>query len=188
MHSIAVLGMGYVGLTSGVAFAKQGNRTICTTTTPQKAEGLNEGVTPFYEPGLDGLVKEVIGNGTLTGSTDNVWAISESDVTFICVGTPSLLDGSADLFAVEAVSRDIGLALKDKEPYHVVVAKSTIPPGTTEGLIIPTIEKYSGKRVGVDFGLCMNPEFLRMMIDSALKEKAMVFSPLILRRFTSSSS
>jgi UDPglucose 6-dehydrogenase len=77
------------------------------------------------------------------------------------VGTPPQADGSADLSAIEAVSRDIGMALKDKDGYHVVVAKSTIPPGTTDGIILPTVEKYSGKKVGVDFGLCMNPEFLR---------------------------
>jgi len=158
---IAVLGMGYVGLTSGVAFAKHGHRTVCTTTTPAKAAGLNEGVPPFFEPDLEGLVGEVVGGGMLSGSTDNVGAVSVSDVTFICVGTPSLSDGSADLSAVEAVSRDIGSALKEVSGYHVVVAKSTIPPGTTEDLILPIIEEYSGKRVGVDFGLCMNPEFLR---------------------------
>lgn len=158
---IAILGMGYVGLTTGVVFAKQGHEAICTTTTPSKAEDLNEGAPPFYEPGLEELVKDVVVNSKLLGSTDNVGAVKDSDATFICVGTPSLPDGSADLSAVESVSRDIGLALKEKEGYHVVVAKSTIPPGTTEELILPTVEKFSGKRVGVDFGLCMNPEFLR---------------------------
>jgi len=158
---IAVLGMGYVGLTSGVVFAKHGHKTICTTTTPAKAAGLNDGVPPFFEPGLEGLVREVVEGEMLSGDTDNVGAVRVSDVTFICVGTPSLSDGSADLSAVEAVSRDIGSALKEVSGYHVVVAKSTIPPGTTEDLILPIIEEYSGKSVGVDFGLCMNPEFLR---------------------------
>jgi len=158
---IAVLGMGYVGLTSGVAFAKHGFRVICTTTTPSKAENLNRGVPPFYEPGLEELVGEMVGRGLLSGGTDNVDAVRRSDVTFICVGTPSLQDGSADLTAIEATARDIGVALRDVEGYHVVVAKSTIPPGTTENLILPTVEKYSGRKVGVDFGLCMNPEFLR---------------------------
>lgn len=158
---IAVLGMGYVGLTSGMAFSKHGFRSICTTTTPTKAENLNRGVPPFYEPGLEELVGEMVGKGMLTGSTDNVDAVRQSDVTFICVGTPSQMDGSADLSAIEATARDIGVALRRKSGYHVVVAKSTIPPGTTENLILPTVEKYSGKKVGVDFGLCMNPEFLR---------------------------
>lgn len=159
--NIVVLGMGYVGLTAGMALAKHGLKTICTTTTSLKAENLNKGIPPFYEPGLELLVKEMVGEGLLRGSTDNVDVVRRSDVTFICVGTPPRPDGFADLSAIEAVSRDIGMALRDKEGYHVVVAKSTIPPGTTEDIILPTVEKYSGKKVGVDFGLCMNPEFLR---------------------------
>ena len=159
--NITVLGMGYVGLTAGMAFAKHGFKTICTTTTPLKAENLNKGVPPFYEPGLELLVKEMVDKGLLSGSIDNVDAVRRSDVTFICVGTPPQPDGSADLSAIEAVSRDIGMALRNKDVYHVVVAKSTIPPGTTDDIILPTVEKYSGKKVGVDFGLCMNPEFLR---------------------------
>lgn len=158
---IAVLGMGYVGLTSGMTYSKHGFRSICTTTTPTKSENLNRGIPPFYEPGLEDLVREMVGNGLLSGSTDNVDVVKRSDVTFICVGTPSLPDGSADLSAVEATAKDIGEALKEKDDYHVVVAKSTIPPGTTENIILPRVERYSGKKVGEDFGLCMNPEFLR---------------------------
>ncbi|EMR74212.1 nucleotide sugar dehydrogenase [Thaumarchaeota archaeon SCGC AB-539-E09] len=159
--NIAVLGMGYVGLTGGMAFAKHGFKTVCTTTTPSKVKNLNLGIPSFYEPGLEDLVKEVVSGNLLSGTTDNVAAVRASDITFICVGTPSLPDGSADLSSIESCAKDIGIALKDKEEYHVVVAKSTIPPGTTEKIILPTIEKYSGKTVGQDFGLCMNPEFLR---------------------------
>lgn len=158
---IAVLGMGYVGLASGMAYAKHGFQTICTTTTPSKAENLNKGIPPFYEPELEGLVKEMVEKGMLSGSTNNIEAIKESDITFICVGTPSLPDGSADLSAVEATAKDIGTVLKDRDDYHVVVTKSTIVPGTTENLVLPIVEKYSDKKVGRDFGLCMNPEFLR---------------------------
>jgi len=158
---IAVIGMGYVGLASGMAFAKHGFKTICTTTTPSKAENLNKGIPPFFEPELEGLVKEMVEKGMLSGSINNTEAIKKSDVTFICVGTPSLPDGSADLSAVESSAKDVGTILKDKNDYHVVVTKSTIVPGTTENLVLPIVEKYSGKRVGKDFGLCMNPEFLR---------------------------
>jgi UDPglucose 6-dehydrogenase len=158
---IAVLGMGYVGLASGMAYAKHGFKTICTTTTPSKAENLNKGIPPFYEPELEGLVKEMVEKDMLSGSTDNIEAIKESDITFICVGTPSLPDGSADLSAVEATAKDIGTVLKDMDNYHVVVTKSTIVPGTTENSVLPIVEKYSDKKVGRDFGLCMNPEFLR---------------------------
>ena len=158
---IAVMGMGYVGLASGMAYAKHGFKTICTTTTPSKVENLNKGIPPFYEPELADLVKEVVEKGMLSGSLDNKDTIRKCDVTFICVGTPSLPDGSADLTAVESTAKDIGEVLKDKDGYHVVVSKSTIIPGTTENLVLPIVEKYSGKKVGKDFGLCMNPEFLR---------------------------
>lgn len=158
---IAVIGMGYVGLTSGVAFAKHGFKSVCTTTTPTKAEKLNHGIPPFYEPGLEGLIKNLVSKGMLSGSIDNINAVKESDITFICVGTPSLQDGSADLSSIKASTKDIAQALKDHKSYHMVVAKSTIPPGTTEDLILPLLEKYSGKKIGTDFGLCMNPEFLR---------------------------
>ena len=158
---LAILGMGYVGLTSSVAFAKHGFRSICTTTTPEKAENLNRGIPPFYEPGLDGLVREMVDKGLLLGSADNVEAVRQSDVTFICVGTPSLPDSSADLSAVEVTARDVGEALREKDDYHVIVAKSTIPPGTTENIILPIVEGHSGKKAGEDFGMCMNPEFLR---------------------------
>jgi len=158
---IAVLGMGYVGLTSAVAFAKHGFKSVCTTTTPSKAEKLNKGIPPFYEPELGDLVKEMVGKGLLSGSTDNVDAVRFSNVTFICVGTPSLSDGSVDLSAVKIVAKDIGNALAKKGDYHVVVVKSTVVPGTTENLVIPIVEKVSGKRAGNGFGVCMNPEFLR---------------------------
>ena len=153
--------MGYVGLASGMGYARHGFRTIVTATTPSKVEGLNRGETPFYEPGLSDLVRTEVERGMLSATLDNVEAVRQSNVTFICVGTPSLPDGSADLSAVEAVAKEIGLALRDKDGYHVVSTKSTVVPGTTENLVLPLVEKYSGKKAGVDFGLVMNPEFLR---------------------------
>jgi UDPglucose 6-dehydrogenase len=158
---ICLLGMGYVGLTSGAVYAKQGFKTICTDTIDSRVAGLNNGEVPFFEPGLDELVKGVVGSGMLSGSTDNIESIKNSDVTFICVGTPSLPDGSSDLKYVKAVAADIGNALKEIDGYHVAVVKSTVLPGTTEDIVLPILEEYSGKKVGTDFGLCMNPEFLR---------------------------
>jgi len=158
---ISVLGMGYVGLASGMGYAKHGFETIVTATTPSKVENLNKGKPPFYEPELEELVRTEVERGMLSATLDNVEAIRNSNVTFICVGTPSLPDGSADLGAVRAVAKDIGMALKDKEGYHVVATKSTVVPGTTEHLVLPIVEKYSGKKAGKDFGLVMNPEFLR---------------------------
>jgi nucleotide sugar dehydrogenase len=158
---ITMVGMGYVGLVTGAAFAKHDFDTTCTTTTPEKAEKLNLGMTPFYEPGLDELVKEVVDSGLFHGATDNISCVKSSDITFICVGTPSMPDGSIDLGHVEKVAGDIGTALGEMDKYHVVVAKSTITPSTTDSLILPILEEKSKKKVGVDFGLCMNPEFLR---------------------------
>jgi UDPglucose 6-dehydrogenase len=102
-----------------------------------------------------------VDKGLFHGATDNIKCVKESDISFICVGTPSLADGSIDLGHVEKVAGDIGLALADMNKYHVVVAKSTITPSTTDSLILPILEEKSGKKVGEDFGLCMNPEFLR---------------------------
>jgi len=158
---ITMVGMGYVGLVTGAAFAKHGFDTTCTTTTPKKAENLNKGITPFYEPGLDELVKEVVDKGLFHGSTNNISCIKESDITFICVGTPSRPDGSIDLTHVKMAAEDIGMALAEMDKYHVAVGKSTIIPSTTDSLILPIIEEKSKKKVGNDFGLCMNPEFLR---------------------------
>jgi UDPglucose 6-dehydrogenase len=160
-QKLTMIGMGYVGLVTGAAFAKHGFDTTCTTTTPEKAERLNKGITPFYEPGLDELVKEVVDKGLFHGSTDNISCVKNSGITFICVGTPSLPDGSIDLCHVEKASADIGKALAEIDGYHVVVAKSTITPSTTDSLILPILEEKSKKKVGKDFGLCMNPEFLR---------------------------
>lgn len=158
---ISVLGMGYVGLASGMGYAKHGFKTIVTATTLSKVENLNKGIPPFYEPDLEGLVKTEVERGMLSATLDNVEAVKNSNVTFICVGTPSLPDGSADLSAVKEVSKQIGMALREKDGYHVVATKSTVVPGTTEELVLPLVEEHSGKKAGVDFGLVMNPEFLR---------------------------
>ena len=136
---IAVLGMGYVGLAGGMGYAKHGFKTICTSPTQSKIENLKKGIPPFYEPELEELVKEQVEKGMLSGTTDNIEAIKQSDVTFICVGTPSLPDGSADLSAVKDTAKDIGIAIKDKDEYHVVVTKSTIIPGTTENIVLPIV-------------------------------------------------
>jgi UDPglucose 6-dehydrogenase len=159
--NIAVIGMGYVGLTTALALGEHGYYVHCTSTTQSKVDALNRGVSPFWEEGIEELVIKNINEQTLCATTDNVDAIKNSDITIICVGTPSLPDGSADLSAVKDVSVDVGNALKEKTDYHVVVTKSTIVPGTTEEIIKPIIERVSGKTAGIDFGLCMNPEFLR---------------------------
>jgi UDPglucose 6-dehydrogenase len=158
---ISLIGMGYVGLTTGMAFAKHGFQTVVTDTIEERIKMLAEGKPPFYEPGFNELIKGVVDEGLLTGSMDNYKAVHDTDVTFICVGTPSGDDGSIDLGYIESAATDIGKALKDLDKYHVIVPKSTIVPTTTENVILPLLEEHSGKKVGEDFGLCMNPEFLR---------------------------
>lgn len=160
-RKISVIGIGYVGLVTGVVFAKHGFKTVCTDINEMKVNSLNEGSIHFWEPGLKELIEESVRKGLLSGSTDNVEAVSGSDISFICVGTPTSPDGSSDLSAVHSCSEDIGKALKDRGDYHVAVVKSSVPPGTTDGFVIPTIEKISGKRVGEEISVCVNPEFLR---------------------------
>jgi UDPglucose 6-dehydrogenase len=174
--SITMVGMGYVGLITGMAFAKHGFKTVVTDTIQDRVDKLAAGESPFYEKDFDANLKDVIENEYLSGSTDNIASVKESDVTFICVGTPSGEDGSIDLSYVEAAAKDIATALKDMDKYHVIVAKSTIVPTTTEKVILPILEKYSGKKVGEDFGLCMNPEFLRegAAVHDALKPDRIV--------------
>lgn len=159
--NVTMIGMGYVGLVSGAVFAKHGFPTICTGTTRAKVEKLNQGIPPFYEQGLNELVSEVVGKEMLSASLDNIEAVRQSDVVFICVGTPSLPDGAIDLSHVKAVAADVGKALKAEDEYTVVVSKSTVTPSTTDSVVLPILERYSGKNVGTGFGLCMNPEFLR---------------------------
>ncbi|UCH88334.1 MAG: UDP-glucose/GDP-mannose dehydrogenase family protein [Thermoplasmata archaeon] len=173
---ISLMGMGYVGLITGMAFAKHDFKVVVTDAISSKVEKLASGIPPFYEKNFEENLKDVIERGLLTGSTDNAAAVHDTDVTFICVGTPSRPDGSIDLSYIEAVAKDIGTALKDKKKYHVVVTKSTIVPMTTEKVILPILEEHSGKKVGEDFGLCMNPEFLRegAAVHDALKPDRIV--------------
>jgi UDPglucose 6-dehydrogenase len=120
------------------------------------------GIPPFHEPGLQSLLEETVKNGRLkclVGQTQK--AILKTDLTFVAVGTPSKPDGSIDLQFIESAAHDIGQAINQKATYHVVVIKSTVVPETTQGIVKPILEKMSKKNCGSDFGLCMNPEFLR---------------------------
>jgi UDPglucose 6-dehydrogenase len=159
---ISVIGVGYVGLCTAVGFASRGFSVTASDAIAEKAQKISRGTAPFHEPGLDELLKKSIQDGTLRAlSNQTKQAIFDSDLTFIAVGTPSLSDGSIDLKYIEAAAREIGEALKQKTNYHVVIVKSTVVPGTTQGIVLSTLEAVSGKKAGVHFGLCMNPEFLR---------------------------
>lgn len=158
---ISVVGAGYVGLPTAVGFALKGHNVIAVTTTKEKADAINAGKSPIFEKGLDEGLGEVLSKGRLQATTDLGYAIKNTDVTFVAVGTPSREDGSIDLSQIEKAAEQIGSALKDKQGYHVVVVKSTVVPGTTEGVVKPALEKNSGKSCGAGFGIGMNPEFLR---------------------------
>lgn len=160
-YHISIVGTGYVGLCTAVGFTSKGYKVLASNHDPKKAASVNKGIPPFYEPGLEVLLRTVVRNCYLRCVTDHEEVILNTDITFIAVGTPSKPDGSIDLRYIKGSAREIGEALKKKEAYHLVVVKSTVTPGATENIVKPTIERSSNKRCGVDFGLCMNPEFLR---------------------------
>jgi UDPglucose 6-dehydrogenase/GDP-mannose 6-dehydrogenase len=156
---VSVLGTGYVGLVSGVCLAEKGHHVVCVDIDPEKVEKTNRGIPIIHEAGLEDLLKKNIGI-QFSATTDLHRAVLESDLSMIAVGTPFKGD-EIDLTYVKEVSRQIGTALQDKTTYHAVIIKSTVVPGTTQGVVLPILEDYSGKRAGVDFGVGMNPEFLR---------------------------
>ena len=159
---ISVLGIGYVGLCTAVAFASRGYNVIASTHDAEKAAKINKGLPPFHEPNLQNLLKEAINGGKLTCLVNETEkAVLQTGLTFNAVGTPSRTDGSIDLHFIETSSHDVGKALRIKSAYHVVVIKSTVVPGTTQDLVKPILERESKKKCGTDFGLCMSPEFLR---------------------------
>lgn len=161
MRNVSVFGLGYVGLTFAVCLASKGFNVIGVDVDKSKINLISNGKTPFHEPGLNELLDEVLRNGNFR-CTDDYWtAITESSISFICVGTPSKPDGSIDLKYVKNVSTDVGTVLKYKDMYHLIVVRSTVTPGTTRNLVRKVIEHLSGKKCGFHFGLCMNPEFLR---------------------------
>jgi len=161
MKRISVFGLGYVGAVSAACLAKEGNKVVGVDLSVAKVEIINSGHTPIIEAGMDELMQEAVAMGNLTATTDSKTAVLETDISIICVGTPSRSNGSLDLSHIESVCREIGTALKEKAGTHVIVARSTMLPGTIHNTIAPTLEAASGKKAGVDFHVCINPEFLR---------------------------
>jgi UDPglucose 6-dehydrogenase/GDP-mannose 6-dehydrogenase len=156
---VAVVGTGYVGLTSGVGLASVGHDVICVDVSLERVRTIREGRAPFHEPGLPELLSEVIASGKLRVTDDLQAAVAESELAFITVGTPDGEHG-IDLSYVARAAADIGRAIKSAGGYRVVVVKSTVVPGTTDGIVRRAVEDASGLSAG-EFGLCMNPEFLR---------------------------
>jgi len=159
--NISVFGLGYVGSVTAACLAKNGHFVIGVDIKREKVEAINDGKSPVFEKGLDELISKVVATGKLKATVSVEEAIENSDISLICVGTPSNLDGSINLEHIKRVCSDIGKALKTKNDFHVVVVRSTILPGTTEGVLIPILEEESGKIFPDDFGVCVNPEFMR---------------------------
>jgi len=159
--SISIFGLGYVGSVSAACFARLGHQVTGVDVSPAKVDMLQSGQSPIIEAQMDELAAEAHSSGRLLATTNSRQAILDSDVSFICVGTPSLRSGKLDLSHVEHVCREIGATLREKKRHHVIVLRSTVLPGTTESLVIPVLESASGLRAGVDFAVCYNPEFLR---------------------------
>jgi UDPglucose 6-dehydrogenase len=157
---ISVIGSGYVGSVTAACFAEVGHEVVCVDVDKKKMDQINAGISPIYEEGLGELLQKYAGK-SLTATTDYEYAIMNTDISFVCVGTPSAEDGSIDLSIVRAATASIGAVLAKKEGYHVVVVKSTVVPETTEKFVLPILEENSGKIAGKDFGVAMNPEFLR---------------------------
>lgn len=158
---ISIFGLGYVGAVSAGCLASDGHDVIGLDPNQTKVDLINKGITPIIEKDIGEMIAATAAAGKLRATIDVREAVMGSDISLICVGTPSLLNGNLDLSYVRRVCEEIGAAIKDKSSFHVVVGRSTMLPGSMRNVVIPTLEQASGKKAGVDFGVCNNPEFLR---------------------------
>ena len=160
MTKVTIIGVGRVGLATGVAFATLGHDVICYDIDSDRVKSIQKGKQPFHESGLSEALEKVLDTGKFTATDNSKKALTQSKFFFICVGTPALPDGSMDSNFLGQASSTIGRELRNRNDYPIVVVKSTVLPGTTENIIIPSIMKES-KFLKDSFGICVNPEFLR---------------------------
>lgn len=158
---ISVFGLGYVGIVTGVCLAEREHFVMGVEPNPAKVEMLHSAKSPIVEAGLDERLQQAVAGGRFKATSDWRLAVAETDMAFVCVGTPSLSNGNIDLRFVRRVAEHIGSALADKDSYFNVVIRSTVLPGTIEEIVVPILEENSAKKAGQDFGVCMHPEFLR---------------------------
>lgn len=158
---ISVFGLGYVGVVTAACLAKEGHKVVGVDVMPIKVDMINAGQSPIIEEGIGELVGKAVSEGILRATQDTSLAVAETDLAIVCVGTPSRDDGSLDNRYIAQVTAEIGAAIHDREtPFHVVV-RSTMVPGTLRGLVIPTLEKASGREAGDGYEVIFHPEFLR---------------------------
>jgi GDP-mannose 6-dehydrogenase len=158
---LSIFGLGYVGTVLAGCLAQAGHRVLGVDPEAGKVDLINSGRSPIVEAEIENLLREAVAAGRLRATTDAREAVLQSDLSLICVGTPSKPSGELDLTFVRRVSQDIGAVLREKTARHVVVVRSTVLPGTIDEVVIPALEEASGKRHGPDFGVVMNPEFMR---------------------------
>jgi GDP-mannose 6-dehydrogenase len=158
---VSVFGLGYVGSVSAASLAADGHEVVGVDVNPDKVDAVNAGRSPIVEPGLEDLLARAVSDRRLRATIDTADAVRSTEVSLLCVGTPSRRNGSLDLTYLERVCEQIGRELSALSHYHVVVVRSTVLPGATHDLVIPAIERHSGKKYGDGFGVSVNPEFLR---------------------------
>ena len=158
---ISVFGLGYVGCVSAACFAELGHTVIGIDVNQTKVDLIKAGNCPIIEPKIDTMINDHAKSGRLSATTDATTAVMNSDISLVCVGTPGQSNGSLDLSYIRGSCEQIGVALKSKSAFHLVVMRSTMLPGTVHETVVPTLEKFSGKKNGEGFAVAINPEFLR---------------------------
>ncbi|MBT5218045.1 MAG: nucleotide sugar dehydrogenase [Woeseia sp.] len=159
--NISVFGLGYVGAVTSACLAVNGHKIIGVDPNRTKTDLVNSGQAPIIEKDVTDMIRKAVSAGNLSATDDSAAAVRDSEMSLICVGTPSQSNGDLDLQYIERVCEEIGNAIGEKDTYHVVVVRSTMLPGSTRSIVIPTLERASGKTAGESFGVCVNPEFLR---------------------------
>jgi GDP-mannose 6-dehydrogenase len=159
--NISIFGLGYVGAVSLACLARDGHSVIGVDVDKTKLDLIRNGRTPVVEEGMVDLVARVASSGKVSVTTDVMRAVLDSELSLICVGTPSAPNGSQDQAAIVKLAHDLGRAVREKAEAHVFVFRSTLVPGTVEDVLRPIVERESGKRDGEGFHVCFQPEFLR---------------------------
>jgi GDP-mannose 6-dehydrogenase len=159
--NVSVFGLGYVGCVSAACLARLGHRVIGVDVNPNKVKLMQSGQSTIVEEEITEIVYNAVCGGSLSATDSAIDAVAASEISLICVGTPSNENGSLNLSYVDSACRTIGEGLASKQGYHLVVVRSTMLPGSVRGTVIPALEEASGKQAGKDFGVCINPEFLR---------------------------